>query len=176
MAQNHALIAELQMEAASTRKMLERVPTEKNDWHPHAKSMKLGRLATHVAELPGWVVFTLGADELNFATMEYKPITNPTKEELLALHDKNVSDALAILEKTTDEDLEKMWSLKNGEHVHFTMPKKVVVRSMAYNHLYHHRGQLSVYLRLLDVPVPGMYGPTADDRPATAPAGDTAAG
>ncbi len=176
MSMKRALIAELQMEAASSRKMLERVPTEKNDWQPHEKSMKLGRLSTHVAELPGWVAFTLKADELDFLKMEFKPLTNPTAEELLELHDTNVKHAIEALENATDEDFEKMWTLRRGEHIIFTMPKKVVIRSMAYNHLVHHRGQLSVYLRLLDVPVPGMYGPSHDERPAAVPVADEALG
>ncbi len=176
MAMNSALIAELKMEAASSRKMLERVPTDKNDWKPHEKSMKLGRLSTHVAELPGWVAFTLNADELDFMKMDYKPLTNPTPEELLALHDLNVNKAIEALEAATDEEFEKIWTLRNGDHIIMALPKKVVIRTMAFNHLVHHRGQLSVYLRLLDVPVPGMYGPSHDDRPAAVPVADEALG
>jgi uncharacterized damage-inducible protein DinB len=164
MSQKHALIAELQMESANTRKMLERVPTEKNDWRPHPKSMTLGRLASHVAEIAGWVSYTLDSDVLDFAKFDYKPVTNASTEELLAIMDKNVAMAMASLEKSTDEDYDKMWTMRNGDHVHFTLPKKVVLRSFAYSHLVHHRGQLSMYLRLLDVPVPGMYGPTADEK------------
>ncbi len=164
MSQKHALIAELQMESANTRKMLERVPTDKNDWKPHPKSMTLGRLASHVAEIAGWVSYTLDSDVLDFATFDYKPVSNATSEELLAIMDKNVAMAMASLEKSTDEDYDKMWTMRNGDHVHFTLPKKVVLRSFAYSHLVHHRGQLSLYLRLLDVPVPGMYGPTADEK------------
>jgi uncharacterized damage-inducible protein DinB len=164
MSQKHALIAELQMESANTRKMLERVPTDKNDWKPHPKSMTLGRLASHVAEIAGWVSYTLDADVLDFAKFDYKPVGNATTEELLAIMDKNVAMAMASLEKSTDEDYDKMWTMRNGDHVHFTLPKKVVLRSFAYSHLVHHRGQLSLYLRLLDVPVPGMYGPTADEK------------
>lgn len=173
---NRALIAELQMESASSRKMLERVPTDRNDWAPHEKSMKLGRLSTHVAELPGWVAFTIQADELDFLNMDYKPVTNPTSEELVALHDLNVKNAIEALEGASNEDLEKPWTLRRGEHIIFTMPKKVVIRSMAFNHMVHHRGQLSVYLRLLDVPVPGMYGPSFDEKPAAEPVVESALG
>ena len=166
MGHKHALIAELKMEAASTRKMLERVPTDKNDWKPHEKSMKLGNLANHVAELPGWVAFTMGSNELDLSKMDYKPVISTSTEQLLAKLDDNVNKAVASLENSNEEDFEQMWTLRNGEHVIFTMPKKVVVRNMSYSHLYHHRGQLSVYLRLLGIPVPGMYGPSYDDMPA----------
>ncbi len=126
--------------------------------------MTLGRLASHVAEIAGWVSYTLDSDVLDFAKFDYKPVTNASTEELLAIMDKNVAMAMASLEKSTDEDYDKMWTMRNGDHVHFTLPKKVVLRSFAYSHLVHHRGQLSLYLRLLDVPVPGMYGPTADEK------------
>ena len=160
---NKQLIAELQMEAANTRKMLERIPLEKGDYKPHEKSMTLGRLATHVAELAGWVAFTMDQDGLDFSKMEYKPVIAQTTEELLAIHDENVAKATKSLENASPADFGNMWTLRNGETVHFSLPKAAVVRSFAFSHLYHHRGQLSVYLRLLDVPVPGMYGPTADD-------------
>ena len=163
MGMNHAYIAELQMEAANTRKMLAVVPTDKNDFTPHEHSMNLGRLSTHVAELPSWVSFTMAADELDLAKMEYKPTLATSTEELLAKHDAAVAQAIASLESATDEDLHKMWTLRRGDHVVFTLPKMVVLRSMAYNHIYHHRGQLSVYLRLLGVAFPGMYGPSYDD-------------
>ena len=163
MSHKKALIAELQMEAAATKKMLAHVPTDKNDWKPHAKSMKLGNLASHVAELPGWITMTMVADELDLSKMDYKPLIATSTEELLANLEKHVNKAIETLENANEEDFDKMWTLRNGEHVIFTMPKKVVLRSMAYSHHYHHRGQLSVYLRLLDVPVPGMYGPSADD-------------
>jgi uncharacterized damage-inducible protein DinB len=170
MSLKHALIAELQMEAASTRKMLERVPTDKSDWKPHEKSMKLGRLASHVAELPSWIAMTMTTDGLDLTMMDYKPLMNGTNAELLELLDNSVKGAIAALENSKDEDFEKIWTLSNGEHVIFTMPKNAVVRSSALSHMYHHRGQLGVYLRLLDVPVPGMYGPTADEMPMRAPA------
>jgi uncharacterized damage-inducible protein DinB len=170
MSQKHALIAELKMEAASTRKMLERVPTDKNEWRPHEKSMKLGTLATHIAELPGWTTMVLNTDELNFATFDHKVVTAASSEELTARHDEHVNKAVASLEHASDEEFEKMWTMRNGDHVIFTLPKKVVIRSFAYNHVYHHRGQLSAYLRLLNIPVPGMYGPSYDEMPAPAAA------
>jgi len=142
------------------------VPTDKNDWKPHEKSMKLGNLAAHVADLPGWIVFTMNADELDLSKMDYKPNIATSTADLLANLDTKVDQAMAALEKASDEDFDKMWTLRNGEHVIFSMPKKVVIRSMALSHHYHHRGQLSVYLRLLDVHVPGMYGPSADEMAA----------
>ncbi len=170
MSHNQSLIAELKMEAANTRKMLERVPTNNNDWKPHEKSMKIGNLANHVAELPGWVAMTMTTDELDLSTMNYKPVISASTEELLAKLDENVNKAVSSLESAKDEDFDKMWTLRNGDHVIFSMPKKVVIRSVAYSHHYHHRGQLSVYLRLLDIPVPGMYGPSSDDVAALATA------
>jgi uncharacterized damage-inducible protein DinB len=163
MSQKQALIAELKMEAANTRKILERVPVDKNDWKPHHKSMSLGRLATHVAEIPGWVNTTLNADELDFATTPYEARVAASNEELLNILDKNVADAVTTLENVRDEEFDRMWTMRNGEQVYFTLPKKVVLRTFAFSHNFHHRGQLGVYLRLLDVPVPGMYGPTADE-------------
>jgi uncharacterized damage-inducible protein DinB len=165
---NLSFIAELQQEAAQTRKMLERLPVERNDWKPHEKSMKLGHLATHVAELPGWAYMIMATDELDFAKFDYKAVMAESTKDLLGKHDENVSQAISILETSKDEDFGKMWTLRNGDHVHFTLPKAAVLRSFAYSHLYHHRGQLSVYLRLLDIPVPGMYGPSADEMPAPA--------
>ncbi len=136
---------------------------DKGDFKPHEKSMTLARLAVHVAELPGWVGFTMGSDELDLAKMDYKPATPTTNAELVAVLDKNIETAIAALENCTDEDFGKMWSLRRGENVVFSMPKAAVVRSFAMSHLYHHRGQLSVYLRMLDAYVPGMYGPSKND-------------
>ncbi len=163
MTMNEGLIAELQMEAASTKKMLERVPIDKNDWKPHEKSMKLGRLASHVAELPGWIAMTMATDELDLSKMDYKPTIANSTEELVGILDSNVDKATTALKNAATEDFHKAWILRNGDNVFFTMPKIGVIRSMAYSHHYHHRGQLSVYLRLLDIPIPGMYGPSADE-------------
>ena len=161
---NEAFIAELKQEGASTRKLLERVPMDKPDWKPHEKSAKLGNLALHVAELPGWVPVSLDQDELDFATFEYKPVIPKNTEELLAVHDKNIEKALKCLENARDGKFMENWTMRMGEKVYFTMPKAAVVRSFSYNHLYHHRAQLGVYLRLLDIPLPGLYGPTADEQ------------
>jgi uncharacterized damage-inducible protein DinB len=160
---NQGLINEFTHEAANTRKMLERVPFDKNHYKPHDKSMKLGSLAVHVAELPGWITMTLNTDELDFANWEYKPYQPQDNADLLKHFDENVAKALETLQAANREDMMKPWTMRRGEQVFFTMPKVAVVRSFAVNHMIHHRGQLSVYLRLNDVPVPGMYGPSADD-------------
>ena len=157
-----SLIPEYEMELKNTRKMLERVPMEKADWKPHEKSMSLGRLAVHVAEIPGWMTVTITTDELDFAK-GYTPNKAASNEELLKLFDDNAAKALDELKKASDETFLGNWTMRNGDHLYFTMPKVVVARGFAMNHLYHHRAQLSVYLRLLDVPVPGMYGPSADE-------------
>ncbi|MES2704364.1 MAG: DinB family protein, partial [Bacteroidota bacterium] len=136
---NQSLVAELQKEAANTRKMLERVPASKNDWKPHEKSMKLGRLATHVAELSGWVTMVMATDELDWANFDYKPLVAETTEDLLEKHDENVTQAIAILENCNDADFEQPWTMRNGEHIFFTMPKSAVLRTFAFNHFIHHR-------------------------------------
>lgn len=158
-----ALAAELKKEAVSTRKMLERFPDGHADWQPHEKSMSLGRLASHVAELPMWVGVTIKEDELDFAKTDYKPAQLTTAAELVEHFDKNLNEALQFLQTVEDEALMHDWRLRNGDQIYFEMPKMAVIRSMAFNHLYHHRGQLSVYLRLKDVPLPGAYGPSADE-------------
>ena len=161
---NQAMIAEMKHEAANTRKVLERVPVDQFGWKPHDKSMSLGRLATHIAELSSWPAMIIETDELNFAAREYKANVAESTEALLNLFDENVAKALATLETVSDETLMKQWTLRNGDHIILQQPKVVVIRSMCSNHVYHHRGQLTVYLRLLDIHVPGIYGPSADDR------------
>jgi uncharacterized damage-inducible protein DinB len=150
-------------EIATTRKVLERLPAEKFSWKPHEKSMELGKLASHVAEMFGWTQSTMGSSELDFATMDYKPFEPKTSEELVEFFEKMSSEALSTLEGKPDEAFMETWSLKNGERTYFTLPKVAVMRSFVMNHIIHHRGQLSVYMRLLDVPVPGIYGPSADE-------------
>src|SRR4029079_6404300 len=157
------LIKELEQEAAVTRKLLERVPAEKFDWKPHQKSMPMHRLATHVAEMHGWTKPTVDDPELDFAKMDYKPFEPKTTEELVAHLDKNVNEAIEAWKTASDEAWFEDWSLRNGEQIYFTIPKIAVMRGMVLNHIVHHRGQLSVYLRLNDIPVPAMYGPSADE-------------
>lgn len=158
-----AFLAELDNEAKVTRTCLERVPADKFDWKPHEKSMEFGRLASHVAEMFGWTTSTVKQDVLDFATMDYKPFEPKTTDDLLAFFDKHIAEAKAALAETSDETFMTDWTMRNGEQVYFTMPKVAVMRSFVMNHIIHHRGQLSVYLRLNDIPVPALYGPSADE-------------
>lgn len=158
------LLNELNNEAANTRKMLERVPFERNDYKPHEKSFPMGRLAAHVAELPGWITMALKTDGLDFAAGTYKSPKPESREELMSIFDDTVAKAKEALQETNMEDIMKPWTLRRGEQVLFTMPRVAVIRAFAINHLIHHRGQLSVYLRLNDVPLPGIYGPSADEK------------
>jgi uncharacterized damage-inducible protein DinB len=157
------LIGELEHEAATTRKILERIPLEMFDYKPHEKSMTMGRLASHVVEMADWISDTCTKDEIDFAMGDYKPFVPETTEELLEYQDKLIAKAIESLKITSDEDMRKPWTLKNGEHTIFTLPKISVLRTFCMNHIWHHRGQLSVYLRLNDIPVPSIYGPTADE-------------
>lgn len=157
-----AFIAELKHESALTKKMLERVPMDKADWKPHEKSMTLGRLAVHVAEISHWISDIINIDEFDFQD-HYKPSQATTSEELLKVLEDKTAAAIADLEKMTDEDLKKIWIVKQGDKVFFNIPKAQAIRGWGLSHQFHHRAQLSVYLRLLDIPVPGMYGPTADE-------------
>jgi uncharacterized damage-inducible protein DinB len=158
-----AFIAELQQEAQTTRKCLERVPEDKFDYKPHEKSMTFGQLATHVAEMVGWATVTVKTEQLDFAT-DYQPFEAKTNAELVEFFEKHLSEAVEALENTSDEEMMENWTLRNGETVYFTMPRIQVLRGMVFNHIIHHRGQLSVYLRLNDIPVPSLYGPSADEQ------------
>jgi uncharacterized damage-inducible protein DinB len=162
MTKAQGFLAELQQETIATRKILAAVPLDKADWKPHAKSMSLVQLATHVAEIPGWFQETLLQDVLDFAQMEYKPFIPSNTDELLAHLDKNTQRAAEILSSFPDEKMADSWTMRSGETVYFTLPKEQVARTWCLNHWYHHRAQLGVYLRLLEVPVPGTYGPSAD--------------
>jgi len=158
-----AFLGELENEAKVTRSVLERVPADKFDWKPHEKSMAMGRLATHIAEMFGWTKETLKSDVLDFAAFDYKPFEPKSTEELLAFFDDHIAKAKQILSETPDETFLTEWTMRNGEQVYFTLPKVAVMRSFVMNHIIHHRGQLSVYLRLNDIPVPSIYGPSADE-------------
>ncbi len=158
-----ALIAEMEQEAKVTRTCLERVPADKFDWKPHEKSMPFGKLAVHIAEMFSWTPATLQHAELDFATMDYKPFEPATTADLVEYLDKTVAEAIDVLRNTSDEQFLETWTLRNGEAVYFTLPKVAVMRSFVMNHIIHHRGQLSVYLRLNDIAVPSIYGPSADE-------------
>lgn len=158
-----ARVAEMEHEAATTRKVLERIPVEKFDWKPHEKSMGFKQLASHAAEIFAWTIPSVQDAELDFAKWEYKPFDPATTEDLLDFFDKNVEGALEVLRNTPDSVFMETWSLRNGDEIYFTLPKAAVMRSFVMNHMIHHRGQLSVYLRLNDIPVPAIYGPSADE-------------
>jgi uncharacterized damage-inducible protein DinB len=160
-----SLAAELRQEARTTRRILERVPEGSFDWKPHEKSMSLGRLAGHVAELPSLIAPALTQPELNFATGQYQPFVPSSTAELLERFDQTVNNAVGLLSGQTDESMSEEWRLGSGEQTFFKGPREAAVRVLALNHVVHHRGQLSVYLRLLDVPVPSIYGPSADEAP-----------
>jgi uncharacterized damage-inducible protein DinB len=159
-------LAELDREVKPTRKMLERVPMDRAAWKPHEKSMAIGGLATHVANLPSWTALTLNQDELDIAPVgqpPYKLEPFSTTGELLAAFDKNVTEARTALQSTTDEQLEQDWTLLAGGHKVFTDSRKMVLRQFVFNHIAHHRAQLGVFLRLNGIPVPATYGPSADE-------------
>jgi len=163
-----ALLPELEMEAATTRKFLERLPEDKLDFKPHEKSMPLGRLAGHVAELFGWGTTTLQTEQLDFAPVggpAFQPLIASSRQQLLGEFEKNLSGFRAALPKTSDQDFMKPWTLLSAGKVFFTMPRITVVRSMVLNHIIHHRAQLGVYYRMNNVPLPSSYGPSADERP-----------
>ena len=161
------ILPELDHEMANTRKHLALVPEDQLDWQPHSKSMTLGRLAGHLVEIPLWAESTFAMDALDFAPPGGKPYEGTmftTRDAMLALFDANVARAKTAVAGASDADFGKPWSLLQGGHVLFTMPKGAVLRSFVLSHAIHHRAQLGVYLRLLGQPVPGVYGPSADDK------------
>lgn len=158
-----ALIAELEMEAASTRKLLERVPADKLNWRPHSRSMTIGQLASHVAGIPGHVSRMARSDAFDVSSARSEPPQPESAKELLAKLEESLGEARALLSSQDEESLAAPWRLTQGEREVFTVPRLGMLRSMMLNHWYHHRGQLTVYLRLLDVPVPAVYGRSADE-------------
>ncbi|GAB3734599.1 hypothetical protein GCM10027594_16140 [Hymenobacter agri] len=159
-----ALSQELKQELALTRRLLERVPTDKFDWQPHPKSMKLGTLASHMANLVGFLQISLQGPETDMATVQFPPSPTETDEVLrrFDINAENIHKALADVDDATFRD---MWTMRRGEQVFMKMPRTAVARVLVLNHLIHHRGQMSVYLRLLDIPVPAIYGGSADEAP-----------
>jgi uncharacterized damage-inducible protein DinB len=167
MSLSEGLVQEFDQEMASTRKTLERVPEEKLGWQPHPKSMTMGRLAGHLAEIPTWVSLTIDKDSFDLqppGAPPYKPFVPSSRQEVLDLFDKNIAAARKALSGVSDEQLFQPWSLLMTEKPIFTMPRMGVLRGMILSHTIHHRAQLGVYLRLNDVPVPAIYGPSADER------------
>ena len=165
-----ALLPEFDQEMANTRKCLERIPDNKFSYKPHPKSFDMGSLAVHMATVCDWGVITLQSENFDYAPVggePYKPPIAKTNADLLAMFDKGTTEFRAALAAADDAALMKPWSLLAGGKTIFTLPRVAVVRTMIFNHLVHHRGQLTVYLRLNDVPVPGVYGPSADDQPGS---------
>ena len=157
------IFGDLKAELANSRRIIERVPTDKLDWRPHAKSYTLGALAQHVATLPRMFETVAKTSEIDLANWKSPPQATST-EALLQLNDETSAGALEALAELPEADLSKDWTLRMGEQVFFSQPKAAVLRTFAISHIVHHRAQLGVYLRLLDIPVPGLYGPSADEK------------
>ena len=164
MAIKHGLIPEFEQEMAITRKVIERLSEDKYDWAPHEKSMRGSRLASHIVELVGWGTGTINQDSINLAG--HQPFNAASESELLSAFDKNVEECRKALENASDATFMESWSLRRGRSVLLIMPKIAVFRTLILNHIIHHRGQMSVYLRLTDTPVPSIYGSSADEGPA----------
>ena len=158
-----ALAAELKHESSKTRTTLERIPEDRLDWSPHDRSWSFRELGSHIANLGYWMVSVLDLDEIDLATLPPESYKAPSVAELLSYHDGLVEQALGTLGTQTDETMAAKWTLRSGDHVILEMSRLMAIRFFIYNHLIHHRGQLSVYLRLCDVPVPAIYGPSADE-------------
>ena len=163
-----SFVDELTVEAATTKRVLERVPEARLEWPPHPKSMSLGQLALHVATLPSVVAQFLSGDALDFDLVPKDPPTAASQAELLAAFASSTEQARSYLADLSDERAMATWRLVAGERHLLAAPRAAMLRSLLFNHWYHHRGQLVVYLRLLDVPVPSVYGPTADENPFAA--------
>jgi len=166
MAAKEALLMEFDQEMANTRRSLERIPDDKFDWRPHAKSATLRQLALHLAMFPNWTTETFKTDALDIAppgAPPYKPPKADSRKEILAIFDQDLSAARAAVANASDADMAKNWTLLQGGKTIFSLPRRAVLRSMVMNHMVHHRAQLGVYLRLNGIPVPAIYGPSADE-------------
>ncbi|MDR3632969.1 MAG: DinB family protein [Isosphaeraceae bacterium] len=160
------ILPEFDQEMASTRKVLERIPEDKLDWRAHPKSNTIGWNANHLADLPNWLVLTFTTSSLDIAPVGGEPYKFPkgtTRQAILDTFDRNVAAAREALKAVKDEEVGQMWTLLQAGQPIFTMPRAVVVRSFVLNHIIHHRAHLCVYLRLNDIPVPGIYGPSGDE-------------
>lgn len=166
MAMRDFLLPEFDQEMASTRKTLERVPDDKLSWRPHEKSFTMQALASHLANIPSWMGMTLNQDSLDVAPegeSSFKTPQGESAKHLLEMFDKNVTEARKILSETSDETFNQSWTLLAGGNKIFTMPKAAVLRLFIFSHIIHHRAQLGVYFRLNNIPVPAIYGPSADE-------------
>lgn len=161
-----ALLAEFEAEATTTARVLDRVPADRLDWKPHPTSRSLGTLAQHVATLPGLVVGFLAEDRLDFATVDRTEPEPESKAAVLAQHAASREAVVRYLQQADDRQLARPWTLANGDQEGLTLPRAAVLRSFMLSHQIHHRGQLTVYLRMLEVPVPSVYGPSRDEMPA----------
>jgi uncharacterized damage-inducible protein DinB len=159
-----AILEDLEVELKMTRSILEAVPNDRAAWTPHPKSMPLGKLAMHIAVLPAFITICLTTPDFNFAKQGSPEPVFQSREGLLAFFDKNAEGARSSLAKATEEDLAHLWTLSAGERVITESPRSLVLLHTCLGHMIHHRAQLGVYLRLLDLPVPGVYGPSADDK------------
>ncbi len=154
---------ELNQQAANTKKVLERIPENKLTWKPHEKSTAIGRLGMHIAELPNTIVRAVETESFDFAATPFKPVFPNTTAEIMETFEKALQNATDILEKAPDDQLAIMWKASRAGQLIWEMPRSAVIRN-TLNHIIHHRGQLTVFLRLLDVPIPKTFGPTADER------------
>jgi len=156
------LLKEIEQEAQTTRKFLKLIPEDKFDWRPHPKSMNLQQLTTHIAELPAWITMTITTDGLDFATAPYEPSKIDNVADLLEFFEQSYADGRAHLQNFNEADLEKRWVLRSGNQILVDRNKYETIR-MCIDQTIHHRAQLGVFLRLLDIPIPGSYGPSADE-------------
>lgn len=161
--QLESLRNELENEAITTRKFLSIVPADKFDWKPHPRSMTLKSLATHLAELPSWISTTIHTDELDFKKSPYQPENLNSNEELMTYYEKNLEDGRKDIYEVKEDVLDKPWTMRSGSIIYFTRPKRDFLRT-TFSQIIHHRAQLGVYLRLLNIPIPGSYGPSADEK------------
>lgn len=153
---------ELQQESVTTRKMLERIPNDKYDWKPHEKSMTIRQLATHIAELPTWMPMVLNTEELDFASNPYEPKQIDDTASLMAYFEQSLQEGLAALVPENEAKVDEMWTLRSGDEIYSKTSKADFLR-ITMNQIVHHRAQMGVFLRLLDIPIPGSYGPSADE-------------
>lgn len=159
----NSMLSEFDYEMGNTRKTLERAPMNKSEWKPDPKSMSLGQLAGHIAEMVGWGAAILQTPSMDMDPAQHKPFVPASKEQLLSEYDKNLKTLRSALSSASDESMMQTWTLKIGGSVLFSMPRVACMRSMIMNHLIHHRAQLTVYYRMNGVPVPALYGPSADE-------------
>ena len=157
------MIKEIEHEGSQTKKILERIPIDHFNWKPHEKSKEIGALAIHVAQIPAWTSRILAATDFDLATFKRDTPQINSADDLVNMLSENIRKAVEDLQKASDEDMMQTWTFRRGDHVVFSLPRAAAIRNLSMNHLVHHRGQLSVYLRLLNIPVPGMYGPSADE-------------